>query len=148
MAEFKYVDLENLVLSKNGLWLSNGTEVTHEQTCRAFFKNIGRDDEGYFIQIGKDFKRFTVEDTAYFVVRIEGDPSSGYELILSDESREKLNSETLKFQSPDRLTCLIKGGIFEARFLRKPYTELLLNAEGDGPDYFVVLTGKKILLQK
>ncbi len=72
------------------------------------------------MRIGWETYPIEVEDTAYFVVgwNLEGI------VTLSDQSQEKLDWETLRYSS-GRLSCRVKGGTEEAKFLRTPYLELL-----------------------
>src|SRR5262245_42254867 len=128
-----FVDHEELVLSLNGVWLSNGEEVTHEETVRAFHRHLGKDEDGWFIRIGRDFKRVRVEDTAYFVTRIEGAPAQGYRVFLSNGATEPLNAQTLNYR-PGRLVCRLRSGD-EAKFLSVPYVELLKHLEEDQNSY-------------
>jgi hypothetical protein len=111
-----FVDNEVIRLTKNGVWLSDEVEIDHEQTVRMFAKSLERDAQGWLLRIGRETKRIVVEDTAYFVTRVEGSPSQGVELGLNDESRERLDPSTLTYR-PGRLACRIKGGREEAKFL-------------------------------
>lgn len=140
-----FVDHETLRLARNGVWLSNGHEVTHEEQRRAFARHLGRDDEGWFIRIGADFKRVEVEDTGYFVEGLEGSPGSGFTIRLNDGTSERLAPRTLAY-SPDRLICRVHGGRDEARFLSVPYTLLLKNLQEDDRAYFILLEGRRIEL--
>ncbi|MGZ3688809.1 MAG: hypothetical protein ACXVBW_10940, partial [Bdellovibrionota bacterium] len=99
----------------------------------------------YFLSIGRETKRIAVEDTAYFVQRVDGDAVHGYELLLNDESREKLDAKTLTYR-PARLTCRIKSGSEEAKFLSAPYMDLLNGLEEDASGYFLKISGSKIHL--
>lgn len=122
---------EEITLTRNGEWLSNGEEITHEATCRMFARHLKRDEQGYFIQVQYETKRITVEDTPYFVVALRGDDGSGYTLILNDGTSEPLIPENLRYQ-PERLTYFLARDE-EAKFLRAPYFELLGNIkERDG----------------
>lgn len=142
-----FTDLENLLLTRWGTWLSNGEEITHEPTCFAFHRNLGKDEKGYFIKIGNDFKRVHIEDTPYFVVRIEGTVQQGWLMFLSDGSQEPLQLQKIQYQSPDRLTCWVKDGKYEARFLRVPYFEFLKELHQDEQGYYLEKTkGEKIRL--
>ena len=131
-----FIDNEVIVISKNGVWLADGTEITHEPTRKLFARSLKKDSQGYFLQIGRETKRIQVEDTAYFVHRLEGDPTTGYELILSDESREILDPETLQYR-PGRLVCKTKDGKEEAKFLHSPYFDLLKHLQEDSKSYFL-----------
>lgn len=150
-----FVDHEKILLNKEGIFISNGEEISHVRTAEAFHRFIGHDDEGYFIQIGQDFKRIEVEDTAYFVQAIEwkngsatGVAAIGAEvyLRLSDGSVETLDPETLNY-ADERLTCRVKKGKEEAKFLRVPYLEFFLHALENEGDYSIRLGGKNYPLQ-
>lgn len=140
-----FVDNEVIVLTREGVWLADGTEITHEPTRRLFARSLKHHREGgWYLHVGRETKTITVEDTAYFVVRVEGDPATGFELLLSDGTREPLLPETLAYR-PGRLTCRvarIPGGT-EAKFLHAPYFDLLKNLEEDGRSYFLTIRGKR-----
>jgi hypothetical protein len=144
-----YEDKEKIVLSKDGVWLTDGEEITHQATCQGFSRNLKRDADGYFIEIGRDKKRIEIEDTAYFVVRLEGDPKMGYEAVLSDGSMVGLDPGSLKYK-PGRLTCRVATAIGEeeAKFLRAPYFEILSFLEEDEQGYFLNFAGSRIQLAK
>ena len=52
---------------------------------------------------------------------------------------------TIAYQ-PERLTCRVKNGTEEAKFLRQPYLELLMNALSDRDGYAIQIGGKTIRL--
>lgn len=140
-----FVDTEIIRLTKNGVWLSDAVEIDHEQTVKIFAKSLRKDEGGYYLQIGRETKRIEVEDTAYFVTRIDGTPRTGIELWLSDESRERLDPASLTYR-PGRLACQIKGGLEEAKFLHAPYFELLKELDEDESSYLLDFGGKKVVL--
>lgn len=140
-----YVDIETIRITRNGVWLADGGEITHQPTIRLFARSIRRDDQSYFLQIGHEYKRIEVEDTAFFVSRIQGAASEGYELHLSDATREKLNPATLTYR-PGRLTCRIKGGEEEAKFLNPAYVNLLKELQEDDHWYYLVIEGRRVNL--
>lgn len=139
-------DRETIRLTKEGVFLSDGEEITHEKTIAAFHRFLDRDGEGYFIRIGRDFKRIEVEDTPRFVTDIawrgENEP---VELLLASGDRERLDPSTLAYQ-PGRLTCRVRGGGEEAKFLRRPYLELLMHALADENGYAIRIAGQTIRL--
>lgn len=140
-----FVDTEVITLTRNGVWLSDGIEIDHEPTRRLFAKILKKDAHGYFLSIGRETKRIIVEDTAYFVHRIDGDHSHGFELWLNDETHEDLLPLTLSYV-PGRLTCRIKSGTEEAKFLHAPYFEILSELiEHDG-SYWIVIGGEQVRL--
>ncbi|MDR3608150.1 MAG: DUF1285 domain-containing protein [Oligoflexia bacterium] len=129
---------EVLTLNKNGIWLADGEEITHEPTRKLFARSLKLDENGWLIRIGHETKRIVVEDTAFFVQRIDGSPEQGFLLSLSDGSKEQLNPKTLKYQ-PGRLTCRIGSSGYEAKFLFAPYSEILSFLEQDSQGYFLTL---------
>lgn len=139
-----FVDTEVIVLARNGLWFSDGIEISHEPTRRLFSRSLKKDETGYFLSIGRETKRITVEDTAYFVHRIDREMGN-LTLWINDESKESLIPTTLNYR-PGRLTCLIKNSTEEARFLHSAYMDLLRDLEEDDAGYFLRLGGAKIQL--
>jgi uncharacterized protein len=140
-----FVDHEVIMLSKNGIWYADGIEITHEPTLKLFAKNLRKDQDGYFLQIGRETKRIHVEDTAYFVHRIEGNPENGYRVYLNDETQEPLDPHTLAYR-PGRLTCKAKNAFEEAKFLHAPYFDLLKELKEDTATYFIEVGKAKIPL--
>ncbi|MBU6375530.1 MAG: DUF393 domain-containing protein [Bdellovibrionales bacterium] len=142
----EFIDREVLTLTREGEWLSDGELITHGATITAFGRNLKRAPDGrWWLEIGRDRKQIEVEDTAYFVKLIEGSPASGFELSLSDGSREKLRPDTLLL-TPGRLTCLTQAG-FEAKFLRSAYSDLLMQALSQNQGrYQLMIEGQKIEL--
>ncbi len=142
-----FTDTEELRLDARGQWLSDGQPVTHAPQIEAFFRHIGRDEQGWFIQIGTDFKRVVVEDTGYFVYDLSGDPDSGFDLRVSDGTVQRLDPKSLAYQ-PGRLTCLIHGGREVAKFLPNPYLDLLRDLQEDLTAYFLKIEGQTVLIAK
>lgn len=141
-----FVDFEDLVLDAGGRWLSNGEEVTHAETCRAFHRHLEPDGQGgWRIRIGPETKAVRVEGTPRFVAALEGSFDQGFAAILASGAREPLRPETLAYTPPDRLTCTLANGE-AARFLRAPYHELLMGAEGDGNRLTLRIQGKAFRL--
>ena len=131
-----FVDNEVIVLTRQGVWVADGTEISHEPTRKLFARSLKRDEEGYYLHIGCETKRIEVEDTAYFVHRIDGDPGQGVELWINDETRERLKPGTLAYR-PGRLTARIRNGEEEAKFLHSPYFDLLKHLEEDARGYYL-----------
>ncbi len=156
-----YIDTEIIRLSRNGVWLAGTrrpqgnqnnlsdpndmSEITHEPTRRLFARSLRQDEQGYFLHIGREMKRIEVEDTAYFVERLEGSSSAGYLIYLNDGTSEKLDSATLRYQ-PGRLTCQVHQGEDEAKFLSVPYMELLKQVEEDENGFFLLIEGTRVRL--
>lgn len=142
-----FVDNEVIVLTKNGIWLADGHEISHEPTRKLFARSLVRESEGYFLKIGRESKKIRIEDTAYFVLRLNGSAQSGYRTLLNDETEEELKPETLKYK-PGRLTCLIKKGTEEAKFLHAPYFDLLKELKENPKQYFLEIQGQSFVLSQ
>ena len=142
---------EDLILSRNGVWLSNGEEVSHERTCLAFSRNLFRCKEGFEIRLGPETKTVHVEDTLYFVTGMEGDPSIGFNLRLNDGRTVELDPTTLGYR-PGRLTCKVfhpnEKTHEEAKFLTGAYYELLKHLESSADGFFIEIEGHQITLGK
>lgn len=124
-----FIDHEVIRITKNGTWLSDGQEIGHDQTLRAFKQNLNKDESGYFVKIGNNFKRIEVEDCAYFVEIAFRDPVDGQiHLRVSDETEILFNVADLQYK-PGRLTTRIHAGNDVARFLPQPYHWTLLQLE-------------------
>lgn len=134
-----YVDREVIRLTRNGVWIADDAEITHEPTRDLFARSLKKDEQGYFLQIGRETKRIEVEDTAYFVQRFYGTPqgAQGIELQINDGTSERLDPLTLSYR-PNRLTARIKGKSEEAKFLSTAYNELLGFLQEDETAYFLV----------
>src|ERR1700733_12586175 len=92
----EYVDREVIILNKDGVWIADDSEITHEPTRRLFARSLKKDTEGYYLSIGRETKRIEVEDTAYFVERIVDNPGD-QKIELSDGTQEVLDPGTLKY---------------------------------------------------
>ena len=142
---------EDLILTKNGVWLSNGEEITHERTCLAFSKNLFRCKEGFEVRLGSERKNVHIEDTIYFVTAMVGDPDLGFTLTLNDGRQVELDPSTLKYR-PGRLTCNVfhpnENTHEEAKFLTSAYYELLKYLDSSVDGFFVVIEGKKTILSQ
>lgn len=135
---------ETILVKANGEWWADGREITHLPTLRLFQRSLKKDKNGYFLQIGKETKPIEVEDTAYFVEAIHGSPLEGFTLQLSDQTQELLNPTQLSFR-PNRLIYRTQSGE-NAKFLRRPYLDLLNYLEEENSTYFLLIEGQKIIL--
>ncbi|MBI2712197.1 MAG: DUF1285 domain-containing protein [Bdellovibrio sp.] len=131
-----FVDREVIILTRNGIWLADGTEITHEPTRRLFARSLKKNEDGYYLHVGRETKKIQVEDTAYFVTRIDGSLRDGFTLSINDGSSEALLAETLTYR-PGRLVCKIKQKTEEAKFLHAPYFDLLRNLQEDQTSYYL-----------
>lgn len=146
-----FVDNEVITLTRNGVWIADGVEISHEPTRKLFAKSLKRTEKGYSLFIGRESKEIHVEDTAYFVIRVDhlsDHPTNGdVELLFNDERKEILRPATLKYR-PGRLTCVRQEEGEEAKFLHSAYFDLLKDLEEDNAHYFLTLRGQRFNLSK
>jgi hypothetical protein len=135
----EFRDNEVIILTPNGTWLADGAEISHDPTRILFSRSLKKDAEGYFLAIGRETKRITVEDTAYFVTGFDRTDSGQVRKVtlrLSDGTQEDLDPKTLSY-TPERLVCKIKNGSEEAKFLFTSYHELLKDLQQDSEGYYL-----------
>ncbi|RYZ72296.1 MAG: hypothetical protein EOP09_03405 [Proteobacteria bacterium] len=122
------LDYEKISLDQHGTLRSDGEEITHERTIETYLKSIHPTGDGYEIRIGLEVRPIEVEDTAYFVKRVQF-LDAGIELEMSDGTLEFLEPGTLLYGPEGRLVVRIKSAAESARFLSAPYHELLSRGE-------------------
>ncbi len=139
--------MEELRLNTEGVLTVDGVELTHERTRAMILSHIVQTQAGFVLQLGRESRPILVEDTAWFVTQVHGNEDQGFELELSDGTRERLDPSTLQFR-PARLTCRVHGGKSEAKFLRAPYTELLWKIEECGNEFCLPIEGRLIPISR
>jgi hypothetical protein len=145
-----FVDREVIVVKRSGVWLADGVEITHEPTRKLFARSLRRDAEGYFLAIGRETKRIEVEDTPFFVLRVDGSSSEGFTALLSNGQELVLALEAITYR-PGRLAFRWVPPAFtseeDALFLHAPYFDLLSHLIEDERGYWLEAKGKRQLLQ-
>lgn len=140
-----FTDDETIRITKNGQWLSNGDEITHERTLSAYKRHIGRDAEGYFIEIGSSFKRIEVEDTPFFIDLAWVDENKKIRCRVTNGFEIEIDPAFLTL-SKDRLTyplhSFIPGIPEDAKFLPQPYHWLLCNLSDEVLNQLLVKSGE------
>jgi hypothetical protein len=122
--------LPRLRIDRDGGWLHEGEEVTHEGILSSLRQGLQVDGTGYFLQIGPVRVPVEVEDAPYAVVRLETD-DNGFAVWLNDGSREALDPASLRLRQGDVPYCRVKDGRFEARFSRAAAWQLLQHVEAE-----------------
>ena len=132
-------------LDPEGRFFHDGELVTHRGMARAFASWIARhpDDGRYILTNGYDWTYFTVEGAPYFVEGVH-DGADGPVLVLFDGSEEALDPATLRLGDDGVFRTSVKGGAYDARFLRNAQLELSpwLEQEGDGGVSLVTPRGR------
>jgi uncharacterized protein len=135
-------------IDKEGRWFHKGAEMIQRQIIRLFYEHMSMDPMGrYIIDWAGERCYVEVEDTA-FVVRavtpngIEGEGLQDLQLLLSDDTIEDLQPETLSIGKEHVLYCRVKG-LFPARFSRPAYYQLAAHIEEEAGGYYLLLHGMK-----
>jgi hypothetical protein len=107
-------------VDREGRFVHEGAEVTHEGLKRALYRWLDRlppPDGRYVLRL--DEQRFAyledVEDTPLVARAARIDPAGAVRLALSDGSEEPLDPETLTVDDAGVLRAWVRGGRIEAR---------------------------------
>jgi len=143
-------------IDKEGVWYYRGAEMFRREIVNFFYQNLKRDESGqYLLELENDRCYLEVEDTPFIVRSVhralseEGDQAAFY-LLLSDETVEPLDPETLCVGNDNVLYCTVKKNCFDARFSRASYYQLASDIEyDDRQDYFFIpLNGHRFHIKK
>ena len=115
---------------RDGRWYSDDEVIPNRAICRLFSQHLRVLPDGRGrLEIGEDKADVIIEDTPWVVTAVDGDPESGFAVVLNDDTREPLDPATLAVGRDDVLYCRVKGGAYEARFLRPAYYALMRHAD-------------------
>ena len=133
----------SLKLSQHGDWFHNEKRFENAKLARLFHKSIqwNEEEKQYFVVIGQQRARFTVEDTAYFISAIE-EKEQSWELTLADDSKELLDPKTLSMNQDGQFYCILKSG-HRARFMRNTHQFIIQSAVDEKT---VLIAGNKVSL--
>ena len=144
-------------IDKEGTWYYQGAEMFRRDIVNYFYENLKRDDGGhYLIEIDDDRCYLEVEDTAFvvkavdYIAATEGGNEAYIALLLSDDTVERLDSETLRITSNEVPYCKVKARRFDARFSRAGYYQLTRFLEYDPvrESYYISLTGNRCYIRR
>jgi hypothetical protein len=142
-------------IDKEGVWYYKGAEMFRREIVNLFYQNLHVDESGaYYIAYENDIASVEVEDTA-FVVRTVYHTGSAegrdekIHILLSDDSCEELEPETLRVGRENVLYCSVKEKRFPARFLRASYYQMAdyFVQEENGANFFLALNGRKYYIR-
>lgn len=143
-------------IDKEGLWYYNGAHMFRKEIVNVFFQNLKVDACGkYLIELGSERCYLDVEDTAFVVVAVykTKNPANGMEqieILLTDDSCEILNMNSLQAGRDNVLYCRVKNGRFAARFSRKSYYQLAEFIEQSEHDarFYIYLNGVQYVIHE
>ena len=143
-------------IDKEGVWYYRGSHMFRKDILCIFFENLKIDECGkYMIELGNERCYLDVEDTAFVVeevtkTRQQQDENDQMYILLTDDTREKLDLNTLHVGKDNVMYCRVKNGKFGARFSRKSYYQLAEFIEqGQKEDtFFINLNGEKYFIRE
>lgn len=134
-----------IFLDKDGNWFINGEQVTHERLRVFFSKALIKEDNKYYLKIGRDKIEVQIEDAPYIIKRVDF-RKRRFILHLNDGSMEVLNPDTLRMGKGNVLYCMVKKEA-KARFSRSAYYQFAEYIKQDENGYYVKSEGKKYYIQ-
>jgi len=132
-AGFTAISSGAIRFGRDGRWYSDDEAIPNRAICRLFGRALQVLPDGRArLELGEDSAWVVIEDTPWVVTHVEGEPATGFTVVLNDETRELLDPATLQVGAEEVLYCRVKGGVHRARFLRPAYYELMRHLEA-GP---------------
>jgi hypothetical protein len=153
MARIVSKEESGISLSARGDWFHNGEPFEHLGIIRLFHQAIRRDDEGrYYLynQLGalEENVYFEVEDTAFFVDRIDFDEATTSLIAtLNNGAAETLDVKTLCEDERGIMYCRTQHGD-RARFSQSALMSLSDFVKTEGDLIYIDVTGEKVILSK
>ena len=141
-------------IDKEGVWYYKGAHMFRKEILSVFFEHLRIDECGkYLIELGEERCYLDVEDTAFIVSAVYKTqlPDNGrdqIDILLSDDSCEKLEMQSLHVGRDNVLYCRVKEGKFTARFARISYYQLaeFIEQSENGNHFYIDLNGEKYLI--
>lgn len=128
-AGFWAIESGEIRFARDGRWYSDDEPIPNPRIALLFSRHLCRREDGWWIVMGDEKARVTIEDTPWVVVRVDGSPERGFTIGLNDESQEVLLLPELRLSEDGVLYATIRERAHSARFLRAPQAELLSHAE-------------------
>jgi hypothetical protein len=141
-------------IDKEGVWYYKGAHMFRKEILCVFFEHLKIDECGkYLIQLNEECYYLDVEDTAFVVgavykTQLPDDSRVQIGILLSDDSCEKLEMNSLHVGRDNVLYCRVKEGKFTARFSRNSYYQLaeFIEQSENGNHFFINLNGEEYLI--
>ena len=146
-----FVKGEKIVLKRDGTWIADGVEITHEQTREVFFRSIHWDEKGddtgkhYCLKIGYETMFIEVEDTPFFVTTISHE---GSKILASVTDGHEIQIKPQNISYKNESLYLQVGNNQKARFLSPAFYEILKELQEDKSSYYLTIEGQKVILAK
>jgi hypothetical protein len=143
-------------IDKEGVWYYKGAHMFRKEILSVFFEHLKIDQCGkYLIELKEERYYLDVEDTAFVVgavykTQLPDDGWAQIDILLNDDSCEKLEMSSLYIGKDNVLYCRVKEGKFTARFSRNSYYQLaeFIEQLGNGNHFFINLNGEKYFINE
>jgi hypothetical protein len=148
------MERSEIKIDKEGIWYYRGAHMFRKEILCVFFEHLQIDECGkYLIELNEERYYIDVEDTAFVVgaVNKTKNPENcrdQIDVLLNDDSCEKLEVNSLCVGKDNVLYCRVKEGRFTARFSRNSYyqlAEFIEQAESEN-NFFIKLNGEKYFI--
>ena len=134
--------LQEIRLDSRGRWTHEGLDFENPRIIELFNRNVSRTEGGtWVLEIGRFTYPIEVEDTGFFVERVEWGATPT--LSLSDGTSETLDPTTLVYAGDGRLYTTVKDGEFRARFKRNAYYSVAEHIEEEDGKWVLQLDGSR-----
>jgi hypothetical protein len=143
-AGFYPVESGHISFRTDGNWYSDDERIDNPRIALLFSRSIRRAPDGsWYLQIADERAPITVADTPYVVRTVDDCSDGSIVLVLNDETREPLDPATLAAGPDNVLYCRVKGGRFQARFLRSAYYHLSSRFQPIADGFCILLGGRR-----
>ncbi len=144
--------MSDIVIKKSGEWVFKGKEIIHPEILNLFKESLTPlAGGGYELMVAGDRAEVTVEDTPFFVGRVDRIVQDGgaevFMIVTDDGIQEPLDLSTLSISSENVLYCRIKDNRFPARFHKRAYYQIAEFVEEDEGKFFLPLNGEKFYIE-
>jgi uncharacterized protein len=143
-AGFYAIESGRISFRRDGNWYTDNERIDNARIALLFSRSIKRNPDGsYYLQVAEERAAITIEDTPYVVKAVYED-DGGFVIVTNDNEHEPLDPATLEVGCDNVLYCRVKGGAFQARFLRSAYYHLSSNFFTDeGETFSLVVHGHR-----
>ena len=139
------MESSEIKIDKEGIWYYKGAHMFRKEILCVLFEHLKIDEGGkYLIELDEERYYLDVEDTAFVVAavyknKLPDDGRDQLDVLLNDDSCEKLEMNSLYVGKDNVLYCWVKEGRFTARFSRKSYYQLaeFIEKSEIGNNYFI-----------
>jgi hypothetical protein len=148
------MESSEIKIDKDGVWYYRDAHMFRKDILSIFFEHLKIDECGkYLIELEEERYYLDVEDTAFVVAAVNKTKQQDQcldqiDVILNDDSCEKLAMNSLYIGDDNVLYCRVKDGRFNARFTRNSYyqlAEFIEQAENEN-HFFINLNGEKYFI--